>query len=100
MQHLTSLCDPADYYSHQDGMPAKHIPLSSAVSLNKPIYTDESERTLMDVVSAAPVSDPEELIISRENFADIELRMNEVLSDTENVSADSISGRQVGIMGK
>lgn len=61
----------------------KHIPLNSYVSLNKPIYTDESERTLMDVVSAAPVSDPEELIISRENFADIELRMNEVLSDLE-----------------
>mgnify|MGYP000855767609 FL=1 len=61
----------------------KHIPLNSYVSLNKPIYTDESERTLMDVVSAAPVSDPEELIISRENFANIELRMNEVLSDLE-----------------
>ena len=61
----------------------KHIPLNSYVSLNKLIYTDESERTLMDVVSAAPVSDPEELIISRENFADIELRMNEVLSDLE-----------------
>ena len=61
----------------------KHIPLNSYVSLNKPIYTDESERTLMDVVSAAPVSDPEELIIGRENFADIELRMNEVLSDLE-----------------
>lgn len=61
----------------------KHIPLNSYVSLNKPIYTDESERTLMDVVSAAPVSDPEELIISRENFADIELSMNEVLSDLE-----------------
>ena len=61
----------------------KHIPLNSYVSLNKPIYTDESERTLMDVVSAAPVSDLEELIISRENFADIELRMNEVLSDLE-----------------
>ena len=61
----------------------KHIPLNSYVSLNKPIYTDESERTLMDVVAAAHVSDPEELIISRENFADIELRMNEVLSDLE-----------------
>ena len=46
----------------------KHIPLNSYVSLNKPIYTDESERTLMDVVSAAPVSDPEELIISRGKF--------------------------------
>ena len=32
----------------------KHIPLNSYVSLNKPIYTDESERTLMDVVRQLP----------------------------------------------
>ncbi len=61
----------------------KHIPLNSYVSLNKPIYTDESERTLLDVIAGIRVSDPEELIISREEFADIELKMNEILSDLE-----------------
>src|ERR1700716_4568111 len=29
----------------------KHIPLNSYVSLDKPIYDDESDRTLMDVIS-------------------------------------------------
>ena len=29
----------------------KHIPLNSYVSLNKPIYEEDSDRTLMDVVS-------------------------------------------------
>lgn len=61
----------------------KHIPLNSYVSLNKPIYAEESERTLMDVVSGDSVTDPEELIISKEKFRDIEKRMNEVLSELE-----------------
>lgn len=61
----------------------KHIPLNSYVSLNKPIYTEESERTLMDIVSGDSVTDPEELIISKEKFRDIEKRMNEVLSELE-----------------
>ena len=61
----------------------KHIPLNSYVSLNKPIYEEESDRTLQDIVSGLRVSDPEELIISREEFADIELKMNEILSDLE-----------------
>ena len=61
----------------------KHIPLNSYVSLNKPIYEDESDRTLQDILSGIRVSDPEELVISREEFADIELKMNEILSDLE-----------------
>ena len=43
----------------------KHIPLNSYVSLDKPIYDDESDRTLMDVISGAKVLDPEELIINQ-----------------------------------
>ncbi|MBO5515426.1 MAG: RNA polymerase sporulation sigma factor SigH, partial [Schwartzia sp.] len=31
----------------------KHIPLNSYVSLNKPIYDEDSERTLLDVLSGA-----------------------------------------------
>lgn len=33
----------------------KHIPLNSYVSLDKPIYDDESDRTLLDVISGAKV---------------------------------------------
>lgn len=61
----------------------KHIPLNSYISLNKPIYDEESDRTLLDVLSGSKVSDPEELVISREEFVDIENKMGEFLSDLE-----------------
>lgn len=61
----------------------KHIPLNSYVSLDKPIYDEESDRTLLDVIDSAKVSDPEELLINQEEFDDIELKMSEILSDLE-----------------
>jgi RNA polymerase sporulation-specific sigma factor len=61
----------------------KHIPLNSYVSLNKPIYDEDSDRTLLDIISGVKVSDPEELIISREEFEDIEGKMGEILSKLE-----------------
>lgn len=61
----------------------KHIPLNSYVSLNKPIYDEESDRTLMDVLSTIKITDPEELIISREEKSKIEKKMAEILSDLE-----------------
>ena len=61
----------------------KHIPLNSYVSLNKPIYDEDSDRTLLDVISGARITDPEELIISREEFNDIEEKMSEILSSLE-----------------
>lgn len=61
----------------------KHIPLNSYVSLNKPIYDEDSDRTLLDIISGAKVSDPEELVISQEEFVDIEKKMEEILSDLE-----------------
>lgn len=61
----------------------KHIPLNSYISLNKPIYDEESDRTLIDILSTVHVSDPEELIISREERIKIEKKMSEILSDLE-----------------
>lgn len=61
----------------------KHIPLNTYISLNKPIYDDESDRTLMDVLSEAKVSDPEQLVISREEIGCIQNEMEEVLSSLE-----------------
>lgn len=61
----------------------KHIPLNSYISLNKPIFDEESDRTLLDVISEESVSDPEEMMINREEFAGIEVRMGEILSNLE-----------------
>ena len=61
----------------------KHIPLNSYVSLNKPLYDEDSERTLLDILSGVKISDPEELIISQEEFEDIEDKMGEILSKLE-----------------
>ncbi|WP_074951230.1 RNA polymerase sporulation sigma factor SigH [Alicyclobacillus macrosporangiidus] len=61
----------------------KHIPLNSYVSLDKPIYDEDSDRTLLDVIGAARVTDPEELVIHQEEFDDIEVKMSELLSDLE-----------------
>ena len=57
--------------------------MNSYVSLNKPIYDEDSDRTLLDVISGTKVSDPEELIISQEEFDDIEDKMREILSPLE-----------------
>lgn len=61
----------------------KHIPLNSYVSLNKPIYDEESDRTLLDILTATKITDPEELIISREELVSIESKIGEILSDLE-----------------
>ncbi|SET73226.1 RNA polymerase, sigma 30 subunit, SigH [Natronincola peptidivorans] len=61
----------------------KHIPLNSYVSLNKPIYDEESDRTLLDVISGHKITDPEELIICKEELVHIEGKIGEILSDLE-----------------
>jgi RNA polymerase sporulation-specific sigma factor len=61
----------------------KHIPLNSYVSLNKPIYDEESDRTLLDIISEESISDPEEMMINREEFDGIEEKMGEILSALE-----------------
>jgi RNA polymerase sporulation-specific sigma factor len=61
----------------------KHIPLNSYISLDKPIYDEESDRTLMDVLTGAKILNPEELIINREKYVNIEGKITELLSDLE-----------------
>ena len=61
----------------------KHIPLNSYISLNKPIYDEDSDRTLLDILTGVKITDPEELIINREEYNDIEFKMGEILSELE-----------------
>ncbi|MGL5822193.1 MAG: RNA polymerase sporulation sigma factor SigH [Sarcina sp.] len=61
----------------------KHIPLNTYVSLNKPIYEEDSERTLLDVIDGLRITDPEALIIGQEEVANIEDKIKKVLSNLE-----------------
>lgn len=61
----------------------KHIPLNNYVSLNKPLYDEESDRTLLDVIIEGRTSDPEEMIINMENVGNIRAKIGEVLSGLE-----------------
>lgn len=65
----------------------KHIPLNTYVSLSRPVYDDgESERTLIDVLQTARVSDPEEALIGRESYEAIARDIETILSPLERQS--------------
>ena len=61
----------------------KHIPLNTSISLDKPMYDEDQERTLLDIISGSTLDDPEDLIIHKENFSFMEEEMNKVLSGLE-----------------
>lgn len=61
----------------------KHIPLNNYVSLNRPIYDEDSDRTLLDVITEEAPTNPEEMLIDREDYSHIEGRIGEMLSPLE-----------------
>ncbi|MDI9514058.1 MAG: RNA polymerase sporulation sigma factor SigH [Bacillota bacterium] len=61
----------------------KHIPLNSYVSLNKRIFDEGSDKTLIEMLQEVSVTDPEELFISKEDYSVIEHKMVELLSPFE-----------------
>ena len=61
----------------------KHIPLNSYVSLDRPIFEEDSDRTLLDVITEETPSNPEEMLIDREDLSVIEGRIGSLLSDLE-----------------
>src|SRR5690625_7107022 len=61
----------------------KHIPLNSYVSLDKPIYDEEADRTLLDVIAGSKAIDPQELLVNHEKLVDLELKLSELLSGLE-----------------
>lgn len=61
----------------------KHIPLNSYISLDKPIYDEENDRTLLDVIAGSKEIDPQEMLINQENFGDMEVKLSELLSGLE-----------------
>jgi RNA polymerase sporulation-specific sigma factor len=61
----------------------KHMPLNTYVSLNRSFFEGESDRPLIDVLSSAQISDPEDVYISRESYAAIADRIEHSLSKLE-----------------
>ncbi|MCF8002092.1 MAG: RNA polymerase sporulation sigma factor SigH [Halanaerobiales bacterium] len=72
----------------------KHQPLNSYVSLNKPIYDEESDRTLLDILKGTKLNNPEELFVSKETYDLIENQISEMLSTLEfNVLQEYLNGK-------
>lgn len=63
----------------------KHQPLNSYISLNKPVYEEESEQTYMDMLqsSSSALLNPEVLLIGQENRNFLENQMMKNLSSFE-----------------
>lgn len=63
----------------------KHMPLNSYVSLNKPAYEEENERTdILEIMPSSRIVDPEEVLIGQEKLHIIEDELKKRLSKMEN----------------
>ncbi|WP_027339555.1 RNA polymerase sporulation sigma factor SigH [Halonatronum saccharophilum] len=61
----------------------KHQPLNSYISLNRPIFSEDSDRTLLDVLKGSKLANPEELFITYETYETLEASIKHMLSDLE-----------------
>ncbi|MBQ3573123.1 MAG: RNA polymerase sporulation sigma factor SigH [Clostridia bacterium] len=61
----------------------KHMPLNSYVSLSEPVYDDDSERSLMDMIAERDAVDPEEMFLRREKAELISAEIKDKLSSLE-----------------
>ena len=66
----------------------KHIPLNSYVSLSEPLFDDNADRTLVDMLAERETTDPEELFLRREN---VELLSTEIESKLSNLEKTVLS---------
>ncbi|MDY0407303.1 RNA polymerase sporulation sigma factor SigH [Virgibacillus sp. 179-BFC.A HS] len=64
----------------------KHLPLNSYISLDKPMYDEESDRTLLDTIGGSKEIDPQEMLINREKYLDFESKLFAELSSLEKES--------------
>lgn len=62
----------------------KHMPLNSYVSLNRPMYEEDNERsTFLDLMATSKIVNPEEIFIGQENVHNIEEIISKKLSKLE-----------------
>ena len=63
----------------------KHTPLNNYVSFNKPVYEDETEKTLLEILNNRLDLDPEEIVINKEKLEETEEKIKKSLSKFENI---------------
>lgn len=61
----------------------KHGPLNTYVSLDKPIFEEGSEQTLIDTIAESTALDPQSILLDQERYMYIEVRLSELLSGLE-----------------
>jgi len=59
------------------------MPLNTYISFNRSVYEGDNERPLIDVLTSTRISDPEEVLISRENYAAVADSIEHSLSKLE-----------------
>lgn len=61
----------------------KHKPLNFYISLNQPMYHDNSDRTLLDIVDDVNINDPMSLLLTQERLGELQVKLEMVLSKLE-----------------
>jgi len=61
----------------------KHMPLNQYLSFDKPMYEEESDRTMHDIIENTKTFGPEELVIGQESIWEILTKLKDRLSPFE-----------------
>ncbi len=61
----------------------KHGPLNNSVSLNRPLFEEEDESVLLDIVSGSALPNPEDIVINKERYVTIGEKIKSHLSKFE-----------------
>ena len=61
----------------------KHMPLNNYISFNRSVFDGDNERPLIDVLTSTRMTDPEEVLIGRENYAAVADSIEHSLSKLE-----------------
>ncbi len=61
----------------------KHKPLNFYISLNQPLYYENSSRTLLDIVDDVNMNDPMSLFLNQERFREFKIKLKKLLSKLE-----------------
>ena len=79
----------------------KHAPLNSYVSLSEPVYDDNTERTLVDMLAERKSIDPEEVFLRREKAemltAEIESKLSNLEQTVLSLYMDGMNYQEIAV---